>query len=133
VHDTAGTQQVLDELQFGVSWPDPEQVDVDREDLVEVLASERRLTRSTSARSTCWKTAFPEATWSALRLVARAIAIADRSMAVIRPPANCSQTSDTDTPGPGPISRISSLGEISSNCTAHCRRLGTRGPTMGRG
>jgi hypothetical protein len=40
VHNTAATQQVLDELQFGGSWPDPEQVDVDREDLVEVLANE---------------------------------------------------------------------------------------------
>jgi hypothetical protein len=58
---------------------------------------------------------LPEATWAALRLVARWIAVADGSMAVIRQAANCPQTNDTDTPGPGPISRISSLGEVSSN------------------
>src|ERR671930_2607757 len=41
LQDAAGTQQVLDELQFGVGWPDPKQVEVDREDLVEALAGER--------------------------------------------------------------------------------------------
>ena len=41
VQDAAGTQEIPDELQFGVSRPDPEQVDVDREDLVELLAAER--------------------------------------------------------------------------------------------
>jgi hypothetical protein len=41
VKDSVGTQQVLDELQFGVGWPHPEQVDVDRQGLVEPLAGER--------------------------------------------------------------------------------------------
>jgi len=43
VHDTARAQQVLDDQQFMAGWADPEQVHVDGEDLVEVLASERQV------------------------------------------------------------------------------------------
>ena len=76
--------------------------------------SKRASPRSAWCSDATWNDARPAATWSALRLVARWTALADRSMAVTLPVASRPQTSDTETPGPGPISvKLATTGVVS--------------------
>src|SRR6266511_1585884 len=108
-------------------WADPEQVHVDGEDLVEVLASERQVGQIDMEQGSLTR---GEVIGVALgRLLDRG---RGPSIAVIFPPANCPHTSDPATPGPQPISRISSSGATFSTCTAHCRRWGGWKLTMRR-
>ncbi len=59
-----------------------------------------------SVKSTFRNTALPAAMCAALRWLARAMAVADRSMAVTLPRTSRSQMTDIATPFPHPISRI---------------------------
>ena len=73
---------------------------------------------------------MPAATQAALRLAARPMAVADRSMATIRPPASRWQMWATATPGPQPISRRWSSGPGAMVRTAHLIRSGTCLPVI---
>jgi hypothetical protein len=90
MQDTIAVQVIFDSTPFCVGRPGPEQVHANRKILL------KRWPGSLSAaRSTCRSTDLPDAMWPAARPAARLIAVADRSIAVMLPPASCSQTSDT--------------------------------------
>jgi hypothetical protein len=74
--------------------------------LIAKTTSNRVPGNESALRSTLRNRALPAAMCAALRRLARAMALADRSMAVILPLTSRSQISDIATPFPQPISRI---------------------------
>src|SRR5918994_2355659 len=86
-----------------------------------------------SSRATVRRTARPEAMQSALRLVAQAMAVAERSMATTRPSRNRWQIAATATPAPQPISSSWSPGAGSRTSTAQRMRSGTAMAAAGSG
>ena len=84
--------------------------------------SKRRSPRSTSSNAVASSTARPASTSSRFLRVAISIILGERSIAVIVPVASLSQTRETATPWPQPISSRRSAGRTSRVSTAHTSR-----------
>src|SRR5919202_4722327 len=95
----------------------PEGRDVEGEDL-----ANRSSPKSAFSSATVFSTALPAATCSRFPRAAISIIFFERSIAVIRPLVNRSQTSDTATPCPQPTSRTRLAGSSSRVSTAHTNR-----------
>jgi hypothetical protein len=133
VKDSVGTQQVLDELQFGVGWPDPEQVDVDRQGLVELLAGERPPNQVDIGQIELMEDRPPRGDMVGVA-PSRPLDCGRGPLDDGDPPAaSCSQIKRHGLARARADLQDLVMGETSSSCTAHRSRSGTRGSTMGRG